>query len=260
MNPSPASEPSVAVITATIGHRFLRRAVASVRAQSHSAITHWVVVDGPQAARVVNEEGVKDGDDGRVNLRVLILPERTGHSGWCSHRIYAAMPFLVDAEYICYLDQDNWFLTDHVASLLRASREADQPCAYSLRSIYDHDGNFVCRDDCQSLGPLHDCYDRSGARHIDTNCWLLRRDVAIAMAPHWATPYIGDRHLAREVMALWPGLPCTLQHSLSYSAGSRAESAPVGYFLRGNALMAERYPDGLPWRSGQATSLARESR
>jgi glycosyltransferase involved in cell wall biosynthesis len=250
------SHPTIAVITATIGHRFLARAVDSVSAQTHPAITHWIVVDGPQSSKVVSED-LRACASPAVRRRVLVLSERTGHSGWCSHRIAAAMPFLVDAEYVCYLDQDNWFSSDHVSSLLETARATNQPCAYALRNIYDRDGRFVCRDDCQSLGTLHDCYDLPGARHIDSNCWLLRRDVAMAMAAHWATPYTGDRKVAMEVMKAWPDLPCTKRYSVNYSAASRAESAPESYFLRGNAWMARKYPRGLPWHEPETCGAAR---
>jgi hypothetical protein len=244
--PKEPRSPVVAVVTATTGHRYLARAIWSVRAQTYSSITHCVVIDGPEySARV--EAGLREAGEGPEPLSVLQLPRRTGHSGWCSHRIYAAVPFLLDTEYICYLDQDNWFEPDHVASLLDLTASHGQGCGYALRNICTPDGEFVCKDDCQSLGTLHDCYDRPRTRHIDTNCWLLSRDLACAVAPYWNTALVGDRVLAREIMTRKPEIPCTKRYTVNYSTASRAESATAEYFLRGNAMMARRYPHGLAW-------------
>jgi len=243
-----ASHIKVAVVTATIGHRQLHRALRSVQQQTHASIEHWVVVDGPEGEASVRASVASvRGQGGEPS--VTVLSYRTGMDGWCSHRIYAAAPFLVNAEFVCFLDQDNWFDPTHVELLLKQALRQDSPVAHSLRKIYTQEGEFVCRDDCQSLGPLHDSFDHPGMRHIDTNCWLVHRALAMDAAKHWCVQDVGDRSFAREMMQRYPDLPCTLEHSLNYCVESRAESARAGYFLQGNEVMRRRYPGGLPWLS-----------
>lgn len=236
----------VAVVTATIGHPQLGRALRSVREQTYPRVEHWVLVDGPEfeasvrpAVEAVRGEGATPA--------LTVLPYRTGMDGWCSHRIYAASAFLMNAEFVCFLDQDNWFEPNHIESLLTEVERHHSPAAYSLRKVCTQEGQRVCPDDCQSLGLLHESFYPVGTRHIDTNCWLLKRELAMEMAKEWCLPYVGDRAFAREMMARHPTLPCTGEYSLNYAAESRAESASINFFLEGNDVMRRRYPEGLPW-------------
>jgi hypothetical protein len=247
----------VAVITATIGHPGLERALLSVRNQSHTRIDHLVVVDGPEFADCVTPT-VQAVRGATRSPDLLVLPRRTGMDGYCSHRIYAAMPFLVDADYVAFLDQDNWYSPAHIEALLGAVSGHDAPAAYSLRNICDAQGTFVCHDDCQSLGLLAECYDAPGIRHIDANCWLVSRRLATTLARHWNQRHYGDRVFASSVMANCPHLPCTGQYSVNYTAGSRQGSATTEFFLRGNRVMQERYPEGIPWRVPKAREPMQE--
>lgn len=241
---------SVAVITATIGHPFLERALRSVQQQTCGAIDHFVVVDGPEQADSVRAT-VHSVRGNAASPEILVLPRRTGMDGWCSHRIYASLPYLVDADYVAFLDHDNWYAPGHIESLLAAAISHDAPAAYALRNIYDAQGTFVCPDDCQSLGLLAECYDAPGIRLIDANCWLVSRRLATTLARHWNQRHCGDRMFAKSVMATYPNLPCTGQYSVNYTAGSRQDSATAEFFLRGNRAMRDRYPDGLPWHTPQ---------
>lgn len=224
---------TVTVITATIGHPELGRALESVCAQSYENIEHWVVVDGPEFADSVAPivEGVwratKRG-------RLLVLPQRTGMDGWCSHRIYAATPILVNTDFVCFLDQDNWFDPEHLAALVNAIDTSGEQVAYAFRTIRSPDGAWVCRDECQSLGPLRESFDTPGQHHIDTNCWLLATQVAIRFSGAWLQRYHGDRRFARAVMKAFPGIPGSNLYSVNYTVASRRESATAEYFLAGN--------------------------
>ena len=237
----------IAVVTATIGHARLSRAVRSVQMQTLPGVEHWIIVDGPEFEASVRPTVAAMRSMG-AEPSLTVLPYRTGMNGWCSHRIYAAAPFLVNADFVCFLDQDNWFEANHLETLLHEVMRRDSPAAYSLRNIYSQQGEFVCPDDCQSLGHLHDAFDRPGTKHIDTNCWLISRELAIEVAKSWCQPYTGDRVMAREMMARYPSLPCTGVYSVNYTAGSRAESASIEFFLDGNEVMRRHYPQGLPWR------------
>ena len=81
---------------------------------------------------------------------MIELEENVGKD-WYGHRVYAACSFLVNADIICYLDEDNWIEPEHIQKMVDTIKEGNQ-WAYSLRKIYDKDENFLCEDNCESLG------------------------------------------------------------------------------------------------------------
>lgn len=238
----------VVVITPTIGHRLLPRALSSVQAQTHRHIQHWVVVDGVEFEPAVRKS-LDDVARAGSAPTVLVLPRRTGMHGWNGHRIYASVPFLVESDFICFLDQDNWLDPDHVESLLQLALSKASPAAYSLRKIYTPGGELACMDDCESLGPLHECYQGRGRKHVDTNCWIVTRGLAMSLATDWLQRFTGDRTFAAAVLERYPNLPCTRKYSVNYTAESTRASVTVDHFLKGNAAMHQRFPAGLPWHT-----------
>lgn len=242
---------SVTVITATTGNPQLGRCLQSVQQQTFEQLKHFIVPDGIQHRDKVHE-AIKSLGDLRRNFCVMTLPYPTGKFGWCGHRIYAAVSVLCNTEFVCFLDDDNWFEPDHVASLFAEIRAAKAAWGFSLRRIFDADGNFVAPDNCESLGSLHPTYMDDNDRLIDTNCYMLHRDVAVTAAPTWYGPArprgIGaDRVVTRFLLTNFPRSCCTHRHTVNYTAGSNSDSVRPQFFLDGNLKMQQRYPDGLPW-------------
>ena len=145
------------VITPTTGVPELAKAIQSVALQGEG-VEHWVVVDGVQYA----EKAVKIvQDNAHPQLKLIVLPENTGmpqnhfwelESGFYGHRIYASVAGLVNAEYTLFLDEDNWFEPNHVETLVQECERFNFEWAYSLRKIYNKDMQYVCHDNCESLG------------------------------------------------------------------------------------------------------------
>ncbi|HVT89716.1 MAG TPA: glycosyltransferase family A protein [Tepidisphaeraceae bacterium] len=239
---------TVAIITAATGHRYLPRCVESVQKQTFSKIEHLVVVDGPEF-----DEKVRSLLPGS-STTILTLPHGTGRDNWCGHRIYAACSFLVNTEYVAFLDEDNWIDPDHVESLVKAVSETKSPWGFSLRKIVDQNGQFVALDNCESLGNLHENWNNPGFSHVDTNCYLLSRLIAVEFAPAWygQTPgppgKIGrDAFLCRLLLKFSPKTVCSMKYSVNYSLGERPRSVKAAFFLKGNKIIADKYPNGLPW-------------
>jgi len=245
---------SVTIVTATIGHPFLSRCLKSVQDQTFARREHFVVSDGIEHRDKVNQ-AVATLTSVRGSVSVLSLPYPTGKLGWCGHRIYAAMSLLCNAEFVCFLDDDNWFEPDHIASLVSGIRASDAMWGFSLRRIFDADGNFVAPDNCESLGNLHPVFADDSDRLIDTNCYLLRREVAVACAPIWYRPAVpadglpADRTVTQFLLKEFPRLYCSRRHTVNYTAGSNPSSVQPDYFVQGNRLMQQRYPDGPPWEA-----------
>ena len=100
----------IAVVTPTTGNPYLAKAILSVRLQTVE-VDHYVFVDG-------REYWAKAYEITRQfpHLKVYQLPENTGRNGFNGHRIYAASSFLVNADYVFFLDEDNYYDSTHIAS------------------------------------------------------------------------------------------------------------------------------------------------
>lgn len=229
----------VAVITPTVGGPYLRGCAESVAAQDLPNVHHYVVVDGP--------EHVPKADEALAPLRRMghlvhttVLPHNVGGDGWNGHRVYAAMPWLVDADYVCFLDEDNEFEPDHLRRLVGAVVSQKVSWGFSLRYIIDAEGREVCPDACESLGSITHTVCGPEDRLIDTSCYLLSRDLAREVGPVWnlrARDPSGlevDRQLVKGLLATVPEHACVRRHSVRYRAGNTAISVRPSFFVEGN--------------------------
>lgn len=243
-----SEHPSVAVVTATTGSPHLAGALDSVATQTYvGPLTHWVVVDGPEFSDAVERLVAR-----RASVVTVTLPRNTGGpaaGNFVCHRIYAAVPWLIDADYVCFLDEDNAFAPDHVAGLVEAVR--GKAWAHSLRAIIDADGATVGYDNCESLGGIRHSVLGPDDFFVDTNCYCLPTQLARQLSPCWnvpARPPAGtleaDRAVARTLFAsrLLPGV--SRRHSVTYRVGTRADSVQASFFAAGNAVA--RFDPGKP--------------
>jgi hypothetical protein len=247
------SQGTVTVITAAIGHHNLSKCAASVQYQTHAKTDHWIVVDGPE-----HEANVRNRLPPTLKKRptVLTLPHSTGKNNWNGHRIYAASSFLINSEFIAFLDEDNWYDPDHIGSLMSSIESSKAAWAFSLRKIVDIDGNVVVLDNCESLGGFHHAVNSPQNFLVDTSGYLLRREVAVAHAPIWYSPTRApdvrmepDGALCRALLKSHPKFASNRRHTLNYSVGNRPDSVQAGFFLHGNEVMRQKYPGGLPWET-----------
>lgn len=239
-------EARVSVITPTIGTSELREAVASVQAQTVQ-VQHIVVVDGegylPAVQAVLSN---------MPQPQLMILPENTGANGFNGHRIYASLPHITNAEYVLFLDEDNWFDPVHVARLLELVQNENLDFAYALRKVVSKTGDFLCLDNCESLGKWPAFHGRSHL--VDTSAYLFRREWLINHCHLWNTD---DWHVDRNFFMHCSQLPdvrfaCNGEYSLNYRLGGTERSVKLEFFQRGNALMAQRFSGNFPWsKQGQ---------
>lgn len=247
------SQGTVTVVTAATGHPNLGKCLQSVQAQRYPYVEHLVVIDGPDfqdAARAV-VDGLKPANK---PVSVLSLPHNTGRDNWCGHRVYAASSFLINTEFIAFLDEDNWYEPDHIQSLVLAIQQAKALWAFSLRNIVSEQGDLIGPDICESLGNLHHVWTNPNDVLIDTNCYLLRREIAVQFAPVWYGPtrpppgeMERDRAMCRLLLQHCPQSACNRKHTVNYSVGNRGDSVQAEFFIRGNEAMRKQYPNGLPW-------------
>lgn len=233
---------SAAVIIPTTGRESLSNAFYSVVAQSYTNVDPIIVLDGPDASIPFRS--------GHKSYR---LQFNTGANHYYGHRIYGAMPFLLPHDYVFYLDDDNEFHPDHVATCIDLCESSGLDWCYAFREIYDGD-TFVCRDECESLGKWPVWYN-SKAGHIDTSCFCVKREVAVQIAPDWHRPmYVNgkpvtnaDTMVANMLMRRFPRFDCTRKFTVKYRLGSREQTPKAEFFLKGNETYRQMYPEGLPW-------------
>jgi len=248
--------PSVCVITGTTGNPKLKKCIESVQEQSYALIDHLVVVDGPEWNEKVDV--ILGGLEDQRGVKLIRLPHPTGKNYWNAHRIYGAMPSIAMSDFVCWLDDDNWFEPEHIESLVASVTASQAAWSFSFRNIVDADGNFIARDECECLGNLHPTFQNPNDFHIDANCYLLRRDVAIQLSGVWNRPgFVAneldpDKLLCRVLMEHFPNGQGTRKYTVNYTVGTTPRSVKADFFLNGNGVMKARYPQGLPWETAIA--------
>lgn len=243
---------SVVVITPTTGHTKVLNAIFSVASQTYDDIKHLIVVDGQES---IDRWEFIDGDKGsRLNyphIEIVKLKTNTGANGFYGHRIYAGFAHLVNEDIVCFLDQDNTYDPFHVEELVKIIETKKLQMVYSLRNIHDKDGKFLCRDDCESLGKWPVWNSLGGDHfHLDTSAYGFRRDFLIQVANLWHGGYAQDRKFFNTIKQYFPDqFDTTGKYTLNYYLDGNPNSASPEFFLRGNEVMKQKYPDEkYPWR------------
>lgn len=233
----------VAIVTPTIGSEHLQKCLESVENQTYKDIVHYVFIDGCQY-----EPKVKELIRKYPKTRYVELEENVG-KGWYGHRVYAACSFLVNADVIVYLDEDNWFEPCHVDKMVKKLNEGND-WVYSLRKIYDKNGEFLCEDNCESLGKWP-VYFNNQVFHIDTSSFAIRRDVAVRISQTWYGQWGADRQFFGALKHHFPKYDCTNNHTLCYRLDGNPNSVTKDFFDQGNSVMQEKYGTDFPWKTGK---------
>lgn len=236
----------VLVITPTTGSPELADAVISVKEQTYSC-DHLVVVDGIQFEDNVIE--VLLSADPKSDVLRCVLPFNTGGGGFYGHRIMAAFSSLVNHDYILFLDQDNWYEPNHVESLVSEMEKYKFDWTYSLRKVFDKDKNFLCEDDCESLGRWP-AWVNPDAYLIDSSSYCFTKEFLNKVGHLWNFGWGADRRfytLIKDELK-HKNYGCTGLSTLSYRLGGNEGSVTADFFVEGNKKMEEKYGLSFPWK------------
>ena len=233
----------IAVVTPTIASEHLTQCIDSVDKQTYEDIVHYIFIDGCQYEPKAREILV-----GSSKTRMIELEENVG-KGWYGHRVYAACSFLVNADVICYLDEDNFLEPNHIETVVKKLQEGND-WVYSLRNIHDKEGKFLCEDNCESLGKWP-VYFNPEVHHIDTSCFAVRRDVAIHVGQHWYGKWGADRQFFSALKKYFTKYDCTNQYTTNYRLDGNENSVNEKFFTEGNNINTEKYQGNFPWKTGQ---------
>lgn len=238
-------ERSVVVITPTTGSPKLKDAIESVQAQTYRNINHLIVVDGNEyATPTIENMPYIDPAKGQM----IILPWNTGAKGFNGQRIYASIPHLINADYLFFLDQDNWYEPDHVASLVETIENGNLDWAHSLRKIYTPDKKYITDDNCESLGrwPIYFSHDNPQYL-VDTSAFAFKREFIQATCHRWHSGAWGeDRRYLYSIytQSKWD---TNGKHTLCYRVDGNPQSVSGDFFIDGNKKQLEHYKGTLPW-------------
>lgn len=244
-------EPLVTVVTATTGNPFLYDALLSVKKQTYKNIEHYVVIDGndrkKDALKIISKF---------PEVKTLTLPYATGKDNYNGHRIYGASTFLTNGKYIAFLDEDNYYEPTHIQDCVTLASDG-YDWVYSLRKIIDKDKNYICNDDCESLGKYKSVLNDN---FIDVGCWFLSKTAALTVSPLWyrrarhpqEQPEV-DRIITATLMQHYGKFEGTGNYTLNYRVGNRVDSVQADFFLKGNKIMSDAFGEELPWRKSEET-------
>lgn len=238
----------VAVITPSIGSNNLLSCVNSVANQSLGNVRHYIFINGA-SHRTAVERALGEQLE---NVTLLQLPEVTGDAGVNSNQIYGAAPFLVNADYVAYLAEDNFYEPGHLSSMVAVADHHQLDWIYSLRNIVGNNGEFICEDNCDSLGFWGSW--PSVESQIDPSCYLLKYNVALEATAIWNRTGNSpenlepDKALCRWLISHETKGFTTGAYTVNHRLNGSANSAGANYYRYGNAEMDLIYKD-LPWRN-----------
>ena len=241
-------EKSVVVVTPTVGSAKLADAVESVANQTYKNLTHLLVIDGAKEYLEQFNKNLVHQDKDNWNLEFMFLPYNTGANGFNGQRIYASIPHLVNADYVFFLDEDNWYEPDHVKTLVSKIEEENLDWAYSLRKAYTPDKQYIADDNCESLGKWPIYFTHNDPQYlIDTSTFAFKRQFIKATCHLWHSGAWGeDRRFfyAIKDKSKWN---TTGKHTLCYRVDNNPNSVNEEFFIKGNAEQLAHYKGQLPW-------------
>ena len=239
----------VAVVTPTIGSEHLNQCLDSVQNQTYENLTHYIFLDGEEHFQKIYPQAL---DKTKRQIKSIGLQENVG-KGWYGHRVYAACSFLVNADVICYLDEDNWLEPNHVETIVN-KLESGFDWTYSFRNIHDKNGEFICEDNCESLGKWP-VYVNPSVYHIDTSTFGVRRSIATAVGHAWYGQWGADRQFFSALKKYFPNFEGTRQYTSNYRLDGNPKSVTKEFFIEGNELTLEAHNGEYPWKKKLVVNL-----
>ena len=238
-------EKPVTVITPTIGSDKLLDAITSVKNQTYKC-NHLIVSDGPGYTQSVVDVMASIN----AGVQLVTTPDNTGAGNYYGHRIYAAYPHLLNSDYILFLDEDNWYEPDHVESLINTIESKNLDFSYSLRKIFSPKKDYLCDDNCESLGKWEIFMSR-GSPHgkhylIDTSSFCYTRNFIQKTCHLWHAGWGGDRQYLYGVKD-HAKYDTNGKHTLCYRLDGNPNSVTKEFFETGNKTQEAYYQGKYPW-------------
>lgn len=239
------SENKAVVIIPTTGAEVVDKAIKSVLHQTVETDL-LLVCDGDKFREDV-ERIVSEFNNPRI--KTCYLPYNTGGGGFYGHKIMAAFGHLIPQEYVLFLDQDNWFELNHVETCIKELTEFKFDYVYSLRKICNEEGEYICDDNCESLGRWPVWVNKE-AFLVDTSSYCYKTEFFRQVGYLWDHGWGADRRFFTILKEKFQhkNFGCTGKYTLNYRCGGNEGSVQPEFFIQGNAQMKQLYGDKFPWQ------------
>ena len=210
---------SVAVITP-----YFKESLSKLRRCHESVINQ-----GPNVRHFMIADGFPQVELNQWKLMHIGLPQAHSDNGNTPRGIGGMIAFAQGFDAVAYLDADNWFAREHIASMRQTQHLTGASVVCSWRTIVLPDGTLV-----NGLDP-----EDQRKTHVDTSCYMITREAAF-LASLWAKmPQklgpICDRIFLRsaleaETMISWTHKPTVFfetNYLLHYRMAHKTPETPV---------------------------------
>jgi hypothetical protein len=206
MTPDLQTPFDVGIVTVTVVRETLPQALRSVFAQKFAGRIQMLVgVDQWVGDRAMVEQ-LRAQAPSHVAVTLLDLGYSTSQRNggiYPSHyggALKTILSYAANSRCVTYLDDDNWYAPDHVATMLAAM--AGKAWGFSLRHFVDaQSGEPLCADTWESLGPGRGVYAKAQGGFVDTNCYFIDKLACNDVFPEWAmTRFAGGTGGDRQVL------------------------------------------------------------
>jgi hypothetical protein len=208
----------VGIVMATVVRPTLAQAVRSVFAQRFDGrIQVLIGVDRWAGERALVDQLTRESPS-HIAVTTLDLGYSTSQrNGGLYPSSYGGalktiLSYAANSRYVTYLDDDNYYAPEHVATMLAAV--AGKAWAFSLRYFIDAVSDRpLCADTWESVGPGRGVYRTAHGGFVDANCYFIDKMACNDVFPEWAmTRYPGGTGGDRQVMEKLCGRPWGTNH------------------------------------------------
>ena len=196
----------VGIVMVTVVRETLAQAVRSVYAQDFSGRIQLLVgIDRWEGDRAAVEQ-LRGECPSHMAVSTIDLGYSTSQRNggvYPSHyggALKTILSYAANSSVVTYLDDDNWYAPNHVATMLAAV--SGKAWAFSLRQFVDaQTGAVLCQDTWESMGPGRGVYGKAQGGFVDTNCYFIDKLACNDVFPEWAmTRFAGGTGGDRQVL------------------------------------------------------------
>jgi hypothetical protein len=150
---------------------------------------------------------------------------------------------------VFFLDEDNWYEPDHVATLVETIEKNKLDWAHSLRKVFTPDKQYITDDNCESLGqwPIYFSHDNPQYL-VDTSSFAFTRKFIQKTCHLWHSGAWGEDRRYFYAIAEQSKWNTNGKHTLCYRVDGNPKSVDGNFFIEGNKKQLEHYKGELPWQ------------
>jgi hypothetical protein len=214
----------IAVIMATVVRPTLAQALRSIYTQRFAGRVQILVgIDRWEGERATLEALVAECPSHMAVTKVDLGYSTSRRNGGLYPSSYGGalktiLSFAANSRHVAYLDDDNWYEPDHLATLLAAVQ--GKAWAFALRNFIERgSGDLLCPDTWESVGPDRGVYAKAQGGFVDTNCYVIDTQKCADVFPEWAmTRFAGGTGGDRQILARLRSRPwgATGAHTVNY--------------------------------------------